>query len=158
MRLAFGSLLTVLLLILSGGCDSSETPPIPLEYAEVEVKPELVGGFKSLVADAQYPVIAQRARTAGLVTVRVLVNSDGSTKRHEQDLYVKRGIGTGCDEEAVRLASKARFRPGRHQGEAVPVWVLIGVRFALGGDNCRMGSCGDCALAEGCISAEIVEE
>ncbi len=52
---------------------------------------------------------------------------------------VEKGIGGGCDEEAVRVVRQLLFRPGIQAGKsdgsverkAVKVWTTLSVRFTL---------------------------
>ena len=45
---------------------------------------------------------------------------------------VLRGIGAGCDEEALRVIKLARFEPGRQRGKPVKVRYVIPVRLFIG--------------------------
>ncbi|HCT54908.1 MAG TPA: hypothetical protein DF712_20885, partial [Balneola sp.] len=44
---------------------------------------------------------------------------------------VIRGIGGGCDEEAVRVVSEAKFKPGVQRGQNVEVQMSLPVLFRL---------------------------
>ncbi len=44
---------------------------------------------------------------------------------------VIRGIGGGCDEEALRAVKEARFKPGRQRGKVVPVKMSLPITFKL---------------------------
>ena len=96
-------------------------------YMVVEDMPELVGGFKTLMQDIQYPEIARKAGIEGTVFVGFVVNEDGTTG----NVVVQKGIGAGCDEEAVRAMSKAKFTPGMQDGKAVPVRMTLPITFKL---------------------------
>ncbi len=47
------------------------------------------------------------------------------------DPKVVRGIGGGCDEEAVRALMATTFKPGRQRGEPVKVKMSIPITFKL---------------------------
>jgi protein TonB len=48
------------------------------------------------------------------------------------NIQMVRGIGAGCDEEALRLIrNMPRFKPGYHRGKKVRAKYTIPVRFRL---------------------------
>lgn len=112
-----------------------ELPPAPAEEEEeeedffvaVEQMPELIGGLAALQKNIKYPEMARRAGIEGRVIVQFIVNEDGSI----EDPRVIRGIGGGCDEEALRAVAKAKFNPGRQRGEPVRVQYSLPVIFQL---------------------------
>lgn len=108
-----------------------EEPPAAEEEEEifvaVEQMPELIGGLAGLQKNIQYPEMARKAGIEGRVIVQFIVNEDGSV----EDPRVIRGIGGGCDEEALRAVSQAKFKPGRQRGEAVRVQYSLPVVFHL---------------------------
>lgn len=99
-------------------------PPF-LPYAEV--MPELIGGLSALQASITYPEFAQRVGIEGRVILKFIVNTDGTVS----DVEVTRGIGGGCDEEAVEAIKNARFTPGRQSGRPVRVRFALPVTFRL---------------------------
>ena len=96
-------------------------------FVAVEEMPELVGGMQSIMARLQYPEIAKRAGVEGRVFVLAFVNEKGDVVRAE----VQRGIGAGCDEEAVKAVLAAKFKPGMQRGKPVKVRISIPIRFEL---------------------------
>ena len=101
-------------------------------YQIVEQMPEFPGGVKALmqyVADhIKYPEEAKKAGVYGRVFVGFVVEPDGSLSGFK----VLRGIGYGCDEEAVRVVkSLPKWKPGMHRGEAVRVSYQIPIVFKL---------------------------
>lgn len=112
-----------------------DLPPAPPEEEEeeedffvaVEQMPELVGGLAALQKNIRYPEMARRAGIEGRVIVQFIVNEDGSI----EDPRVIRGIGGGCDEEAIKAVSQAQFTPGRQRGEPVRVQYSLPVIFQL---------------------------
>ena len=101
-------------------------------FTIVEVKPEPVGGmaaFMSYMAEnIKYPETALRTRVQGKVFVQFIVNADGSLG----DIKVIKGIGGGCDEEAIRVISNAPdWIPGRQRGKPVRVRMMAPVFFVL---------------------------
>ncbi len=104
----------------------------PGVYMIVEQMPEFPGGDKSLfqfIADnTKYPADAKDKGIKGRVFVNFIVEPDGSVS----DIRVLRGIGGGCDEEAVRIVeSMPKFKPGMQNGEAVRVSYTVPVNFRL---------------------------
>lgn len=116
--------------------EAIELPPAPEQPKEeekedffiaVEQMPELIGGLAELQRKINYPDMARRAGIEGKVVVQFIVNEDGTV----EDPRVIRGIGGGCDEEALRAVSEAKFKPGRQRGEAVRVQYSLPVVFRL---------------------------
>jgi len=57
------------------------------------------------------------------------VNADGSVS----DVSILRGIGGGCDEEAVRvikLTSK-KWKPGKQSGKASVIQMILPIKFKI---------------------------
>lgn len=110
-------------------------PPPPPEEEEdepeiffiVEEMPEPIGGIAAIQADVKYPEIARKAGVEGRVFLQFVVNEQGNV----QDVVVSRGIGAGCDEEAVRAVSEAKFTPGKQRGKPVKVRMSLPVTFKL---------------------------
>ena len=104
----------------------------PGVYIVVEQMPEFPGGdkgFHQFIADnVKYPAEAKEKGIRGIVYVNFIVEPDGSVS----DIKVLRGIGSGCDEEAVRVVeSMPKFKPGMQNGEAVRVSYTVPVIFRL---------------------------
>lgn len=77
----------------------------------------------------EYPIDARRMEQQGVVTLRVLVSADGSTKRVE----VARSSGFQLlDNVALdTVRERWRFIPAMRDGVAVESWVMVPIRFAL---------------------------
>ncbi len=102
------------------------------EYMNVDQQPEFLNGRDALVRFLQqhlkYPPQASRANVSGKVFVRFSVMADGSIANVE----VTKGIGFGCDEEAVRVIKMMpRWKPGRQNGKAVRVRFTLPIQFSL---------------------------
>jgi periplasmic protein TonB len=112
-----------------------DLPPPPEEEEEpeedfftvVEQMPELIGGLAELQSRIQYPEQARRAGIEGRVYVQFIVNEQGEV----EDPQVIRGIGGGCDEEALRAVREAEFRPGMQRGRPVRVQYSLPIVFRL---------------------------
>jgi periplasmic protein TonB len=101
-------------------------------FTVVEQQPEFPGGtskmYQYLGKNIQYPSAAQRANVTGKVFLAFVVNTDGSI----QNVEVIKGIGFGCDEEAVRVVrSMPRWLPGKQSGRPVRVKYTLPVSFTL---------------------------
>ncbi|UYZ65017.1 energy transducer TonB [Hymenobacter weizhouensis] len=66
---------------------------------------ELIGGYEALYARLQYPAAARQKQITGQVTLQFLIDKDGKP----QDVAVVKGLGYGCDEEALRVMRTARY-------------------------------------------------
>ncbi len=105
------------------------SPPNPERdvFVVVENMPELVGGQAGIQSKVEYPPTAIRAGIEGRVTVQFIVDKNGNVT----DPKIIRGIGGGCDEEALRVVSNAKFKPGTQRGRPVDVQMSMPVLFKL---------------------------
>lgn len=84
-----------------------------------------VGGLAALQEAATYPEEAAENDIAGRVFVQAVVGADGTVR----EANVIRGLGYGCDQEALRVVREATFEPARVDGEAVPSRTTLWVQF-----------------------------
>ncbi len=101
-------------------------------FTAVEQNPEFVGGqakmYQYLGENIKYPAAAQRANISGRVFVKFVVEDDGSIG----DVSVMKGIGFGCDEEAIRVVkSMPRWKPGVQNGKNVRVYYNMPIVYKL---------------------------
>ncbi len=101
-------------------------------FTIVEVQPTPVGGMKAFYEfvgkNLKYPGKATRMNIEGRVFVEFVVEKDGSLT----DINVAKGIGAGCDEEAIRVISQAQnWNPGKQRGRAVRVRMVMPIVFKL---------------------------
>ncbi len=104
-----------------------EEEPEPEIFVIVETMPELIGGLAAIQKKINYPPIAKKAGVEGRVIVQFVVNEAGNVV----DPVVVRGIGAGCDEEAIRAVSEAKFTPGKQRGKPVKVKMSLPITFKL---------------------------
>lgn len=116
-----------------------ELPPPPAQIEEkeqeeeedffvvVEQMPELIGGIQILQQQIEYPEKAKYAGIQGKVIIQFIVNEKGEV----EDPRVIRGIGGGCDEEAIRVVKLAKFKPGKQRGRPVRVQYSLPIYFKL---------------------------
>ena len=97
----------------------------------VEKKPEPANGFgnfyQTLSRNVKYPQQARRIGTEGKVYVEFIVNRNGELA----DLKVIKGIGSGCDEEAMRVLALTKWEPGKQRGRPVRVKMVLPISFQL---------------------------
>ncbi len=103
-----------------------------LTYKVVEKMPSYVGGdeamVKFMVENIKYPENAIKNRIHGTVYVTFIVRADGSVT----DVKILRGIGGGCDEEALRIVKMMpKWNPGESKGKPVDVAFNLPVKFKL---------------------------
>lgn len=96
-------------------------------FVIVEQMPELIGGLATLQQEVRYPEKALRANIEGRVYVQFIVNEKGEVENPR----VIRGIGGGCDEEAIRVVKMAEFKPGLQRGRPVRVQFQLPVIFRI---------------------------
>ena len=99
-------------------------------FLSVEESPEFPGGGKKLKKyikkNLNYPETARRNNIHGKVIVSFIVEIDGSLS----NVNVLRGIGGGCDEEAIRIVeTMPKWRPGKQRGKPVRVEYKLVVDF-----------------------------
>lgn len=99
------------------------------QVEEMPIPPGGMEGFtKYMIENLKYPAAAKEANIQGMVMVTFVVRADGSVDTIE----VLRGIGGGCDEEAVRVvAESGKWTPGKNGGKAVPTQMTLPVQFKL---------------------------
>jgi len=91
-------------------------------FTVVESMPEFRGGMSELYVylgnNIKYPVMAKESGIQGKVYVTFVVERDGSIT----DVRKLRGIGGGCDEEAIRVVKgMPKWTPGKQRGKPVRV-------------------------------------
>ncbi|MEM9326789.1 MAG: energy transducer TonB [Bacteroidota bacterium] len=101
-------------------------------FSIVETLPEPVGGFPAFYAyiaeHIRFPREALRNNVGGRVFVQFVVEKDGSLT----NFVVVKGIGNGCDEEAIRVLSGApNWSPGKQRGIPVRVYKTLPIFFEL---------------------------
>ncbi len=103
-------------------------------FTVVERMPEFPGGIdgfaKFLGYYIRYPADARQNGTHGRVVLNFVVERDGRLT----NLKVYRGIGDGCDEEALRVMKLSpHWNPGMQNGKPVRVAYNIPIAFTITG-------------------------
>lgn len=101
-------------------------------FTVVENQPEFPGGLEAFYEfvgnEIKYPSAARRLGIEGKVFVQFVVDKTGDVTNIE----VVRGIGAGCDEEAVRVMNMVpNFIPGKQRGRAVKVRMVVPIYFKM---------------------------
>ncbi len=101
-------------------------------FTVVEEQPAYPGGeearVKFLQDNIKYPVEAKELGIQGRVFVTFVVEVDGSIT----DVRILRGIGGGCDEEAIRVVkAMPKWVPGKQRGVPVRVQFNLPIKFSL---------------------------
>lgn len=101
-------------------------------FTVVEESPSYPGGDEARInflrENMKYPQMARESGISGTVFVTFVVERDGSVT----DVKVLRGIGGGCDEEAIRvIKAMPKWNPGKQRGKPVRVQFNLPIRFTL---------------------------
>ena len=101
-------------------------------FEKVEDMPEFPGGEQAMMdfvgKNVQYPKEAMEKEISGRVLVGFIVEKDGSVN----EVKIVRGIGGGCDEEAVRVVkAMPKWKPGKEKGKPVRVSYMMPIFFKL---------------------------
>ncbi|MCX7876438.1 MAG: TonB family protein [Melioribacteraceae bacterium] len=94
-------------------------------YVSVDVMPEPFGGFEKLQQNVNYPEEAKKNSIIGKVFVKAFINENGEVTKTE----LIKGLGFGCDDEAIWLIKNTRFRAGKKNGKPVKVQMVIPITF-----------------------------
>ncbi len=101
-------------------------------FTVVESMPGFPGGeaarIEYLNENIKYPQMARESGIQGRVFVTFVVERNGSVT----DVKVLRGIGGGCDEEAIRvIQNMPKWEPGKQRGKPVRVQFNMPILFKL---------------------------
>ncbi len=99
----------------------------------VEEQPQFPGGIANfnqfIRANMHYPRNARSMSVEGKVYVEAIVGKDGKLT----ELKVLKGVGSGCDEEALRVIGLSpKWNPGKQRGNPVRTRIVIPIVFRLG--------------------------
>ncbi len=100
---------------------------------QLDSPPLYIGGevmmFERLIKEIRYPADARVNGISGTVFISFVVDTIGNATNH----HVLRGIGAGCDEEALRVVTGIPndWIPGMLHGKPVEVVYNLPIRFSL---------------------------
>lgn len=111
----------------TGSAPAPVAPPVALDFSEV--MPAFKGDvYAYLAKSVKYPRAAVQNGIEGRVVTRFVVYEDGTI----HDVKVVRGIGGGCDEEAIRvIKTMPAWEPGMQNGRKVRVNFVLPINFRL---------------------------
>jgi protein TonB len=103
-------------------------------FTVVEESPSFPGGdaarIRFLQENIRYPQMARESGIQGTVYVTFVVEKNGAVT----DVRVLRGIGGGCDEEAIRvIKAMPKWNAGKQRGKPVRVQFNMPIKFTLQG-------------------------
>lgn len=106
---------------------STPPPAEPVRY--VEQMPRFEGDINQFLArNLKYPTLARENNIQGRVSVQFVVDEEG---RITQAKVIK-GIGGGCEEEALRVVNAMpKWSPGLQNGRPVKVYIVLPILFVL---------------------------
>ena len=98
----------------------------------VEAMPVFDNGQSELLSylqnNIQYPDRARMAQVGGKVIVTFIVDENGAVS----DIAIEKGIGYGCDEEAIRVvAEMPKWKPAMQNGKATAIHMRLPIQFAI---------------------------
>jgi TonB family protein len=101
-------------------------------FMPLEVNPEYPGGDKArmefLSKNLHYPIKARAANIEGTVYVEFTIEIDGSVSNP----IIKRDIGAGCGDEALRIVKlMPKWEPGMQKGMPVKTNFVMPIKFIL---------------------------
>ena len=126
------SVLAILLMVNTNAMAQNKKATNDKVLEKAEVMPEYPGGdqamMKFVAENVQYPEEAKEKGISGRVLVSFIVEKDGSIG----EVKVVKGIGCGCDDEAVRVVkAMPKWKPGTDKGKAVRVNYMLPITFKL---------------------------
>ncbi len=112
--------------------DGSGTDPNDEVFTVVEDQPVPYGGmdafYEFISEDLQYPEEARNNKVEGKVFVQFVVDEEGNVT----NVKAVKGIGFGCDKEAVRAVKNSpKWKPGKQHGRKVKVRMVLPITFSL---------------------------
>ena len=110
--------------------DTIDCSPISFGCFAVEKMPAIIGGLDSLHLRLIYPTEAIKHKIEGKVYVLVTIDSLGNPYCAK----IIKGIGYGCDEEALRLVNSSKYSAGEQRGKPVMITMSIPIVFKIDDD------------------------
>lgn len=98
-----------------------------IPFFRVEVKPEIIGGYESILKNVYYTELARRAFIEGRVSIGFIVNKEGNV----EDATILKGITDELDLIALNAVKQTKFTPGLQRGKPVVVKMVIPIVFKL---------------------------
>lgn len=107
-------------------------PPPAVPITTAEIMPLFDNGnsdlYEYLSRQISYP---QRAAAAG-ISGKVIVSFDIDQEGNVMNIFIRKGIGFGCDEEAIRVVKNMpRWKPASQNGNAVIIRMSLPIMFQM---------------------------
>ncbi|MGB2769803.1 MAG: TonB family protein [Candidatus Zixiibacteriota bacterium] len=102
----------------------SEYLPPPEKFVAYDELPVPIN-----VVIPEYPPLARLAGIEGAVSVKALVDKEGTVR--EAFIFKESGSSAGFEEAALEVIYKVKFKPAISNNQPVAVWVVYPVRFTL---------------------------
>ena len=119
--------LSVLFIIFSCGVFAQQKDDKGI-YLSAEKMPAIKGGMAAIGKKVKYPRIAREMGIQGVVYVGFIVDPEGKVIEPK----ILKSVAKPLDEEALRVITKeVKFTPGYFQGKAVPVRMVLPIRFRI---------------------------
>jgi len=119
--------LLVLFIIFSCGVFTQQKDDTGI-YLSAEKMPAIKGGMAAIGKKVKYPRIAREMGIQGVVYVGFIVDPEGKVIEPK----ILKSVAKPLDEEALRVITKeVKFTPGYYQGKAVPVRMVLPIRFRI---------------------------
>jgi len=107
----------------------------PINFNEVEIKPQPIfneGNYRSadhyFNSKIRYPESAVRLGLKGPVVMEYIIEASGNVT----NINVVESIGGGCNEEAKRVLTSLKWKPGQQDGKVVRVKAKTQMMFGSG--------------------------
>lgn len=117
---------------MAGGTENLGIVKLDTIHDFVQIMPEFPGGdlalSRYLYENIHFPRLAYEAGIQGTVLVEFVIEGDGTIS----NVTVRKSIGGGCEEEAVRVVEKMpRWKPGMQNGFTARVRYVLPVLFKI---------------------------
>lgn len=128
MRRYFNISITIISFLLVMQCQPPiATPPTsngpPGKYIPYDDPPSPLSPIRP-----KYPIAAMNAGIEGIVIVQVFVDKNGRVT----ETSIMKGIPhSGLNGAVIKAIKSTKFKPAKHKGEPVGVWISIPVYFRL---------------------------
>ena len=116
---------------ITGFTQNDSTKKIDVEtiacFPRIDSLPQIIGGLDSLQSRLRYPGEAVENGIEGNVFVKVHIDSSWIPSNP----VILKGLGYGCDEEAIRLILTSNYFPALARGKRIKSQIMIRIKFKL---------------------------
>lgn len=86
-----------------------------------------IGGVQEIESKIIYPEDAKKYGLEGSVVLNLKIDETGNVLNYQ----VKKSLGLGCDEEAIRILKETKFIPARNNDKFIPSELELEIKFRL---------------------------